>query len=499
MPYAAPQALCASPEEDRRTVPTQARRSPAPVTRAEQWVVSATAALMVGIYGGSHPAFWAPVTAAFFLASAALALAGHNSLSRLNLRRAAALAAAVSLPVLHAVPMPSHVLEWLSPTRAFWVRQAVQTAGAGGAWSALSYHPTDTLFLSALWLGFGLSAFRVFDAARQSTENRDRFVRFLFALAVAEAAYGILQIFLPSLGVLWDRSTAYRGTARGTFINRNHYAAFLGMIWPVLLAYTLKAREKFRGSLKLSSKERRSEARHRGILFGFLTGLVLLALVFSMSRGGILCALIATSIFTALGATRRKELALAVAGCWLVLLAYGGVIGFHEILARFDRLENDAPGRFRLYRDTWRLIADHPWTGVGVGAFQSVFRIYQTHLPEFQFARHAHNDYFQWIAETGWPVGAATLAALWGFWIRNALRIFRWRRLPHPPDTTMAAGFLAGTAAVLFHSWVDFPLQMAGIALTFFCLNAMAAAEVKAVHRKVQAIHESRRKRGHDG
>ena len=170
---------------------------------------------------------------------------------------------------------------------------------------------------------------------------------------------------------------------------------------------------------------------------------------------------------------------MAVVGCWVVLLAYGAVIGFDGILTRFDRLESDTPGRFRIWRDTWTLIQDHPWTGIGLGSFQEVFRVYQTHLPEFSFARHAHNDYLQWIAELGWPLGLAWIALLWGFWLRNARRILALRRNPGRADPTVAAGCLAGMAAFLLHAWVDFPFQMAANVLTLIAVMTLLRAEVR--------------------
>ncbi len=62
----------------------------------------------------------------------------------------------------------------------------------------------------------------------------------MIALAVLEAIYGLIQALIPSLGVLWvDYIKNYLGDARGTFINRNHFAGFIEMVWPLALGYTL--------------------------------------------------------------------------------------------------------------------------------------------------------------------------------------------------------------------------------------------------------------------
>ena len=62
----------------------------------------------------------------------------------------------------------------------------------------------------------------------------------MIGIGLLEAAYGLIQALVPSLGVLWvDYIQDYLGTARGTFINRNSFAAFVGMIWPLALGITL--------------------------------------------------------------------------------------------------------------------------------------------------------------------------------------------------------------------------------------------------------------------
>lgn len=438
-------------------------------------LLGGSAALMLLFFGGSHPAFWAPVCGVFLVAAAGFTLAGKITFRLPNRRWAALLVGLPCIPLLQSIPLPEGLLQGVSPTRAAWLFQAEKTAGIGQAPAALSYLSWDTVFIGGLWFFFAGYALLLARTLDRSREERARIIRFFFVLAVFQAAYGIIQVLIPSVGVLWDTDRSYRGFARGTFINRNNYAAFLGLLWPVLLAYTLKLPGGRRGNRRQIQDERRQQR----LFFGFLTGLVLLALVFSASRAGILSTLIASTLFLGLAGTRRKEPLVAVVGCWVVLLAYGAVIGFDGILTRFDRLECDTPGRFRIWRDTWTLIQDHPWTGIGLGSFQEVFRVYQTHLPEFSFARHAHNDYLQWIAELGWPLGLAGIALLWGFWLRNARRILALRRNPGRADPTVAAGCLAGMAAFLLHAWVDFPFQMAANVLTLIAVMTLLRAEVR--------------------
>ena len=58
----------------------------------------------------------------------------------------------------------------------------------------------------------------------------------MIGIGLLESVYGLIQALTPSLGVLWvDHIEDYMGTARGTFINRNNFAAFINMIWPLTL------------------------------------------------------------------------------------------------------------------------------------------------------------------------------------------------------------------------------------------------------------------------
>ena len=56
----------------------------------------------------------------------------------------------------------------------------------------------------------------------------------LLGVATFQAVYGLAQALQPQVGVLWvDSRFAYEGCARGTFINRNHFAGFMEMMWPL--------------------------------------------------------------------------------------------------------------------------------------------------------------------------------------------------------------------------------------------------------------------------
>jgi O-antigen ligase len=219
--------------------------------------------------------------------------------------------------------------------------------------------------------------------------------------------------------------------------------------------------------------------------------LVLLGLFLSQSRGGIVGALISLTVFIVFGIRlRKKGLIALLVGCWLVMLAYGSIIGFNETVAKFDKLEMDAPGRFIIWEDTWRLVQDHWLAGTGLGTYPEVIRIYQSHLTDKLDIVHAHNDYLELAADLGLPMAVTMVLLVWGYWWVCALRLVRKgevrseengiRSLANAAGTLdmeqaenrklLALGALAGSAAFLCHSWVEFNWQIPANQLYFLVL-----------------------------
>ena len=322
------------------------------------------------------------------------------------------------------MPLPESWLAFLSPQRFIWLQKANDISGLSG-WTSISYTPLET-FYKGIWLVFLALFAVVFRQTLAGTRDSEWLFKVLFVLCGFEAFFGLLQVLIPSLGVPGAGEVAHRyaGYARGTFNNRNHFASFLNMTWPLLLAYILglrirdyglsnraqrsklkaesKGLEDYRFARirglrtkqvrrdaegeKLSYPEREwvAQVRQKQIFFGFVLGLILLALFFSASRGGILSALVAMTVFMLLEGKNRKPLLFLIFICWSIVLVYGSIIGFDQIIARFDMLGTDAPGRFQIWETGWRIVKDHVWTGTGLGSFGDLFRVYQDYLDDIR-------------------------------------------------------------------------------------------------------------------
>ncbi len=432
------------------------------------------------LLGGVRPWVWSGVAGIFTVGMALwLWLIPAHSAATIRVSKSWLLLAPVLLyPLLQILPVPISWLSIVSPERALWIERASTALGVSVHFSTISYEPLVTFLFTARWIFLALYAWMLHTALAQEKDPRWLFT-LLFAVAGLEAAYGILQALIPSLGVFGQQSES--GSGSGTFVNRNHFAAFLGMLWPLLLARLLVLHDEspWRGREAAHTPSLDSAARQKQIFLSLVTGLVLLALFFSRSRAGILSSLVALSVFVILGGGERKRMLPFVIGCWLVMLVYGSAIGFEEIIERFNALEAAAPGRFKIWQDTWQMIQDHLWTGAGLGAFSRTIMVYQSHLPDTLDIVHAHCDYLEWAAELGLPAAGALIAATWAAWWRSALRVnhldvpigklqpvdtlYRGRRL-------MRIGALSGAAAFLCHEWVEFGGQIPANQIVFVML-----------------------------
>lgn len=100
-----------------------------------------------------------------------------------------------------------------------------------------------------------------------------------------------------------------------------------------------------------------------------------------------------------------------------------------------------------IWRDTWRMVQDHPW-GVGPGQFHVAFPPYASaellaaHPRADRIINDAHSEPLQILAELGWPGLLVALALLAGLLraTRNALRLLDVR------DRPLGAGLAAGLA-----------------------------------------------------
>jgi O-antigen ligase len=317
--------------------------------------------------------------------------------------------------------------------------------------------------------------FLLFATFINTNERRNFVVKVIIVMCVLIALIGIGQSYIGKM--LWQRGTY------GPFVNRNHFAGFLEM------GVGLAA-----GLIIGRSVRREVLAIYVSCVAAMCAGIVA-----SASRGGVL-ALAAGIIFLAIVAmptfisSRREKsvgrmgLVLRSAGAMVVGVAaiFGSMllVGSEGLVQNISgtqgEINEEQPASERFSRrDIWgatsRLIKDHPYFGVGLGAYQYAYTRYDPSSGA-QRVEQSHNDYLQIVADAGLTGGLMALVFMILLFVRGFLAAqTRDRR-----RRAITLGALAGCFAIAVHSFVDFNLQITANAQLFLALAALATPEKEA-------------------
>lgn len=350
----------------------------------------------------------------------------------------------------------------------------------------ISLAPDATWAATLRLAAYGL----VFFLAWQYARDRARALEALRWLALAGVAYAVygLAVFWSGAGMLlWFEDEAFRHDVRGTFVNRNSFATWLGLTLLCALALL------YRGAVQPRNPAYRLPAGRGLQLEAFmqrawlpLSGIILIttALMLTHSRAGFFSTLVGVGVLLlALNSrhplgSRRSRLALVTA---LVALTAVFWITSEVLLQRIDKLSASYLARQEAYALTRDGIADNPWLGHGYGTYADSFRLYRDERLERHFDR-AHNTYLENAFELGWPAAGALLLAI--AWLAlHCLRGLRRRGRDWVfPATGLAASLLVGV-----HSLFDFSLQMPATALAYAGLLGVACAQATASRESGQA------------
>ncbi|HDR16267.1 MAG TPA: O-antigen ligase domain-containing protein [Desulfobacteraceae bacterium] len=286
------------------------------------------------------------------------------------------------------VPLPENMLEFLSPFRSGLLGKTRELLGASAGWKSLAYLNTLSLSRWSLWLAAVLLGVMV---KRASLDRRFlmRLVVVLLVLGSLEALYGLVQAMVPTTGV-FGHTLYYLGDARGTYINRNHFAGMIEMTWPLVLAYLLSL-SPWEETRKLKVKHLiNSDRFNRQLLIAIFLVVMLLALVFSRSRAGITGGILGFIAFLGAmafsGAGMRKGFWLGTGAAVVLLLIYGAQMGFDSVIERFMQIDEET-GRLNLWRDAWLIIQQHPF-GVGPGNYEIVEPVFQVNAQTTRLSIH---------------------------------------------------------------------------------------------------------------
>ena len=280
----------------------------------------------------------------------------------------------------------------------------------------------------------------------------------MVAIGTFEALYGLLQVMNDSLGVLWlPSSLGAKGVARGTIIYRNQYATFLNMCWPLAVAVAA-----------LGVKKRPAP------LFLFAAGMMMLAVLFSLSRGGTISLFcIAIMIGLTMPFAKRKKVTAVL--LLLIFLAFYGALlgGYDDLIQRFTNLQASAMQRFNVWCMSLPILYDHPLTGIGLESYVKLSPLYLKNFPETQIWDRAHNEYVELAIELGWPAMLLFSSYLFSSLIVHGRRIMQKKR------AIIGIAAFAGICSFFIHGITDFGWQLPANSVYCVTLMALLAAELE--------------------
>jgi O-antigen ligase len=281
--------------------------------------------------------------------------------------------------------------------------------------------------------------------------------RLALAALIAASFQGLYGLLVLASGHdrIWNvPKTAYLDSATGTFVNRNHFAAFLAATLPlgIGLVLLLGRRAAGRAGRKHGLAAAFGAEASRAWLCGLLVLTGFAGLLLSFSRAGTALG-VAACIGTAAVGLRRRPVHRAAAIAIVVAVAMIPLfdLGADRLVARFASTGGDfraAGGRLDVAADTLRMIAAFPAAGCGFGAFNAVYPAFSAPQVRLHYT-HAHDDLLQLGAEGGLlalVLFVIVLAAL----ARAAARALRSRSDP------VALGAAFGLSALFLHGLVDF-------------------------------------------
>ena len=242
------------------------------------------------------------------------------------------------------------------------------------------------------------------------------------------------------------------GRVTGVYYSPNHLALYLDRIGPLALALVLCA----------GFRVRRRWAWGAVLVCGA-------ALYLTYSRGAWLLGVPAALIVVAWCYRRRLRWWAIAAGLAALLLVASNVLVGR--LAFPSGLLGEI--RIPVWQSTWQMIVDHPWRGVGLDGFRTLYpRYMQVAAWTEPLLYHPHNVWLDAAVRLGMP-GLALFAALVAFCVRE---VIRWGRAASGLQRALAVGCLAGLLAGLAHGLVDSGYFMADLAWSLALVAGMAGS-----------------------
>jgi putative inorganic carbon (HCO3(-)) transporter len=327
--------------------------------------------------------------------------------------------------ILQLVPLPAAVADAMSPAlrptreRIFlrlpsWLPVTIDPRS--GAWAAMVGIGTLVIFLTARRL-LNSSGVRMF-------------VRGLTAIGLVLSAIGLAQDTSGQGLMYWHTAPLQEGAPPfGPFVDRNSFATWVLLAMPLCSGYLVAHLHAHRRDAHPESRWRarvREALDARAIFIAVSVSVMMIALLATLSRSGMVSMAVVIGLGTYLGGRRgtagRLGRSWLVAVGAIVLLLAMSRIDPVVLGRRFASARTSAADRLVIWRETLPIVRDFWLTGTGAGTYETAMLVYQRSSPGVRF-NQAHNHYLQLASEGGVLLGVPVLLSLVAYGFVAAKRV----------------------------------------------------------------------------
>ena len=375
--------------------------------------------------------------------------------------------------LLQIIPLPIGLLEVISPLSAEMYR--LVTPDIVSAPISVDVIATREQLIT------GLAYSLIFALVLLLVDNVKRLRVFTLWLIII----GVIQAVIASLALFGGQEIFYgASSAQGTFANRNQLAGFLEMNLAIGIGLLLAS---MKDAGHRSWRERiRSWAKtllSRKVRLRIYLAIMVITLVLTHSRMGNTAFFASMTIagVLALLLMKRSPRPVVILLTSLVIIDIFIVsqwFGLEQLKQRFEDLQEEKVSldirvntlnRLNTSMSTRELHKEAALTGTGAGTFFVIFPAYQD-IGQPGFFQHAHNDYLEFMSDTGW-IGILLLAAIVIITFAAALRAMSKRR--YPLMRGMAFSSAMGIISLMIHSSTDFNFHVPANAALFMVILAL--------------------------
>jgi O-antigen ligase len=356
------------------------------------------------------------------------------------------------------------------PIAAFFVLLLAQIVLKTSAYSYV------TKYGALQYFSYGIVLFIAAECIREETDRKN-FAVTLIGFGALYAFFALAQSLTSEGKFFWVYTPRFHGAIYGSYVNHDHYAGLMEMLLPFPLVVSLGHR--LRGGKRA--------------LVAFSAILMASTIFLSGSRGGMLSFVVEIAAFAALTLVQKRNsrVALGLIAVSVLVLTFLVFVGKGQVLGRLGDL---GPGiRWNMSKDCLRMFSHRPLLGWGLGTFPTVYPAYRSFYTNL-FVNEAHNDYAQLLVETGLLGFAVALWFLVRLYQRGLPTSDRWELRW---DAAVSLAALLGCTGILFHSFVDFNLQIPANAALFYVLCGLAASPFAKVSRSGRSRSPADEEGGH--